>query len=1465
MSISIFRNESFVEIRLTDGTKLSGTICNLGGNTISIRQANGNLVDITQEMISRSTYFYIGYPNDPSLIQVPTMLIPNGEIHSFDGKTGFVVNSDGQKQVIHLDSFLFEDELQNNAKTAPEKIKGEKVLMVTLNMKNSIIKKGYLLCVDTIDNTIDKIAWLAAKGKTDIAAEFCKTLLKYENLQDDLDLKDFLNKLEVSSEVVDFYKPILNSEQMAQAKRDKRLRPLGRIFDLTRNGDGIIKEGYIIDVASHKKIFFFGGQLFGKLAEMSDEMLIGLPVVYSISPSKDGKNYQARTILTAMKYSDAYSLAEDMHYDNTMPVNACDILRIILKQTDDEDIEQDLEEWSQSSYVRGKLWILSIPQPYSGKPESLIVSKSDKPTSIVLERQNSHLHEEKRAMTPPERPIIILGKHETELESQENDIEKTSSKVKEEQFEDKKDFANAKNLEIQKEYAKAIDVYVKLVNASEDKEQKAEIIRNVTNLYSILLKNANDDNEIKDVLSKYREFAKNYLEGHNKLELNNLKNIDCYIQYYADINEVNELISVYDVKIAFLEKLPKGNDEEVDGLLSMTRTELAWIYLKNGLDNNKAKSLLKNAQKNNTYENQLSRICDAVIKEQDQQKTIRNDVSFTEHQPFTDRKNIDDEIRYWNKFVSMSGPYSKDRNLGRECFVLMSKIYICSLKGNNVMENIIEPLSLYLIAILSRDINQYDLEKKRWLVKNSRIESGKIQYDCCMAEKLSDCLNKNGSGMWRHWKDIRLVAALSRDAAYKLCTLLYNIDADAFAEVMRQSGVYIEDGVKDLSLIDFARSFNEWRGYAYYENYKALRQTSRECVNNTVDLARCVNFLKNGLKHEVWMQQADSDIVEIMHNQLATLLSDYQIAPEGSKKRVTTCNEILRRISQWREDMKMNPTFLSHIVLDYLLGCIANLLNNRIIKYENPQFDAKVISTSLVKPDGALLIEVEISNLESKSKQVTDCQLFVMNNSVKEFKPIQSPYTYDDSSNVFSGQHLIYLIRGRMPQSQFNASEGVLRLRLCYRLDDGKKKMEKDFECPFSIKLWKENSPTIDNVYVPSQIAIDQFYGRDDQVRDVVSAIERVNSAPHYFIYGQKRSGKSSMLYHIRRKLELEERFLCFGLDFSRIGNDVIREEDIFWKILEKIHFDIKLTYNRIKKGSDKVQLPLFDMPNKSEMSVDLFCTIMESIKRSLYETKGWENYRIVLFVDEFTTVYEWCKDEKKAVTTDFFTHWKSIQALGLFSAVLIGQDILRSIINVAVGNDLSGYCFMKLDYLKREDARLIVTQPIIALTGNSDIFIGNSIERILDYTASSAYYTKHVCHELIQYINTNSLEVITEADVEESVRGFLNSNSRNVNIILEPLEFSGRSMRESDYTKEENRSVLKQIALGELADREYGCQRININLDDKGISDKRVDDILAELLDRDVITEKYNYYKINVKLYLIWTLLQTEKLSGNA
>ncbi len=389
------------------------------------------------------------------------------------------------------------------------------------------------------------------------------------------------------------------------------------------------------------------------------------------------------------------------------------------------------------------------------------------------------------------------------------------------------------------------------------------------------------------------------------------------------------------------------------------------------------------------------------------------------------------------------------------------------------------------------------------------------------------------------------------------------------------------------------------------------------------------------------------------------------------------------------------------------------------------------------------------------------------------------------------------------------------------------------------------------NVYDVGSVAKDanQFFGREGDVAEIVSAIQTPSNLPHYFIYGQKRSGKTSLLYHVRMRLAELGSFICVDMDCLKFN--VACEEDIYYEMLQCIRNTIDRKYNRRIKGDDaRKPLPLFNVPPRQEVTFSVFCNILEDVNCYLQDSIGWENYKLVLFIDEFTSTYKWFK--KNLISKAFFSRWKSLQSCSLFSAVLIGQDVLRYVVRDLVPNDWSGFTFKQLTYLRPEDARRLVTEPIIQASGKRDIFIGNAVNRILYYSDSSTYYTKWICHELIEYVNSNRLPSITEADVETCIRRSLCGMSPQLKVLFDPLEYSGQDPIESEFTADQTKEILEQVTRGELNNTVRGCSRKQIASDNVD-----VDKILSELVDRQVLVNDNDYFKIKVKLYLIWTLLR--------
>ena len=391
----MFREGAFIEMALTDGVKIHGLVCSFDDAMISLKDDTDNTLVISAEEIEKAVYLYIGFPTEQTMVQIPIMVKGNGVITSFNGKMGFVDNC----YLIHPDSFLFEDVLKTESTDNPESLTSREVLYVIRKRKDNVLSKAFLMNVDTFDNILDKIADLAKRDLL-LAKDFCDLLL--QQFPDDNDLLDFRQSIACALEKedgIDFYQPVLTEAQKEEANVEKRLVALGRIYEMERNS------GYIVDVRSHLKLFFFRQQLMGELRKYDDEHLVGQPVLYSIVSSKNGMGYQARSVIMPMTYRKAYNLAEDMHYDNDLPLNACDILRIILQQFDDVDIENNLSDWSRNE----NLWQCITPPIYSGESESLkLGTQKEKVREVILERKNQHTRSELGGFAVPEIPKILF-------------------------------------------------------------------------------------------------------------------------------------------------------------------------------------------------------------------------------------------------------------------------------------------------------------------------------------------------------------------------------------------------------------------------------------------------------------------------------------------------------------------------------------------------------------------------------------------------------------------------------------------------------------------------------------------------------------------------------------------------------------------------------------------------------------------------------------------------------------------------------------------------------------------------------------------------------------------------------------------------------------------------------------------------------------------------------------------------
>jgi AAA+ ATPase superfamily predicted ATPase len=405
------------------------------------------------------------------------------------------------------------------------------------------------------------------------------------------------------------------------------------------------------------------------------------------------------------------------------------------------------------------------------------------------------------------------------------------------------------------------------------------------------------------------------------------------------------------------------------------------------------------------------------------------------------------------------------------------------------------------------------------------------------------------------------------------------------------------------------------------------------------------------------------------------------------------------------------------------------------------------------------------------------------------------------------------------------------------------------------LRLYSEDEfETIENPYAPiadGGPVTDKrmFYGRDEFINNRITAILNADSK-QIIIYGQKRSGKSSVLHHLKQGLEATDKTFCISFSLGEIIRD-LNEYTFYYKIIYGINRALRL---RKAKGEN---VPVFTCPTEEEFKTKYpsnpangFIELIEDFQMACLEFNEWKSKKLVVMIDEFTYLYTAIRNGSTSDT--IMKQWKAItqNENAKFSVVLVGQDVVPSFKKEDYAKNAFGVIEdIRLTYLDIEDAKKLIEEPILNKNGESR-FIGRAIDTIIDYTSRNPYYIQIFCARLVDYINSKKILRVTEADIKDVAETFIEGSQ-----VLAPEKFDNliRAGEEHDFIEFDDEPVIKilrQIAIGS---KNIGiCSRDNISLNDKKLEDM----ILNHLVDREVLECKQgDNYKIQVKLFQEWLL----------
>jgi hypothetical protein len=545
-------------------------------------------------------------------------------------------------------------------------------------------------------------------------------------------------------------------------------------------------------------------------------------------------------------------------------------------------------------------------------------------------------------------------------------------------------------------------------------------------------------------------------------------------------------------------------------------------------------------------------------------------------------------------------------------------------------------------------------------------------------------------------------------------------------------------------------------------------------------------------------------------------------------------------------EIRSYPTNVSLSLLLQIISQLYKLTRIKYIEFISATLPNVVLNTEgdcIINDNNNCDIQVSISNAPNCSP-ISDIII-----AVKE----SNDFRLENTSETFSttlrggGEPIIGKFTINFPDSIIKQGAADVAFEYKYRvLTTGEEKSQIK---TLSIVFYdSKNFEEVQNPYAEhakSNIVEnpDMFKGRTELINRIYDTVMNTKSKG-YVLYGQKRSGKSSVLWHLENKFNSSlKAFAVYYQVGLAIAQDSNVEANFYYRILTTIERKI----NRLKSLGEIV--PDIGKTNLRDLMLNppiVFYDRLNEIKLSFAGSAEWRDKKLVLIIDEFTYIYYQIK--KGTISQTFMQNWKAFIEDGGFSVVVSGQDTMRQFM-LEFQNEFGMFKPERLTYLDVKSAKELIDEPVWDKVNNRSRYTRDSIDKIISLTACSPFYIQIICNELVRFMNEKKKPVLTPRDVEDVVISLCKGQNSMTEFDFENLLSAGDKQLDN-IKPDEAFAILMEIA--KLTKTLNYARREDITV----YSAIKDDEIIKDLMERAVLEEESlvsNRYKIKVQLFKDW------------
>lgn len=661
--------------------------------------------------------------------------------------------------------------------------------------------------------------------------------------------------------------------------------------------------------------------------------------------------------------------------------------------------------------------------------------------------------------------------------------------------------------------------------------------------------------------------------------------------------------------------------------------------------------------------------------------------------------------------------------------------------------------------------------------------------------------------------------------------------------------------------IDFDQFKEIWESSA--KKYYSKRENFLRVIEETIESVFVVGQLQDniskfdGSEFQSYLTQTDREYMEALRR-IFTALLRYNEESEFDYKADTLGNadDIRKRLEEKIGD---NPTYISFEKLRTMLSRLqAKIFRESAQLYGNsePEITVKLAgecsvdeSQMIVRAPIAFTNKNNVQNADNVSITISGDGVTVLNDEQRS------------RWLLVGGKSLEKLIEFRVTPEIIKSQAFSVNIEIQYQYKKNMTEIEdKNIEQQLPINLYSDSVfELIENKFEPYRDGgvvedMSMFYGRGKEIEEIIRQISdksgNILRGRCLALYGQTRTGKSSLLYHLERQLRAineEENVIINVGSIGEQGLSGSNITDFLYTLLDVLDWEIRSKHPKLKDIliQNDIEIDaqrLLDDPENSQL---YFNDVFRKINRCLED--GGHRYNIIVMIDEFTYIYDWIR---RGIMTDrIMKFWKAfIQNNDVF-AIIVGQDHMMKFVRESqFTNDFGSTDLRKVTYLPEEDAKKLMYEPIMFVTKEGEKvnrYQKGALDRLYELTAGSAFLIMKLCAGLVTYLNETRTVYVTRAHVNEYLKQ--NLSSFDEARFFEP-QYDDKSNVISDEANEENKRILHKIA--QLSNKKEWTQLSNVAKTDE---ERKIIDSLEQ---RDVIiVSNRDSCKIKVALYKEWII----------